>query len=199
MIIARSRNSLPRSAVPILLLAALASPRAGHADPCADDWSPPLNCQTQTTSPVYYGTLDSKTWAYYCSGDHPYYWGLQNPGADSPGYEIVPYGFTSIENEAAEDNPSKLAAEFTNWHSGQNLVVQIACSNVPPPDATVCDTSGTGVVGDPGCTQSNRRQYCTGGAEPTCFTLFLETCSNNQTYQCTEISILPAFCQPCAG
>jgi hypothetical protein len=23
---------------------------------------------------VHYGGLDTKGWAYYCTGDHPYYW-----------------------------------------------------------------------------------------------------------------------------
>jgi hypothetical protein len=199
--LAQSRGSRISLFLHALMLAALVSPPAS-ADPCVDSWSPPPNCQTQTTAPVYYSFWDTKSWAYYCTGDHPYYWGTNTDGnkADVIGYEIVPYGFTSVETASGEgDSVNKLDALFTNWSTGQNLVVQMACSNVPPPKAQVCDTSGTGIVGDPGCTQSQARQYCNGGSGPTCFTLFLETCTNGKTYQCTEISILPAFCQPCAG
>jgi hypothetical protein len=196
-----SKRRYPWWALPTLMLATLALPSVGHADPCVDSQSPPPNCQTQTTAPVYYSFWDSKTWAYYCTGDHPYYWGINTDGnkSDVIGYEIVPYGFTTVESEFDENTPSKLDAFFTNWSTGQNLVVQIACSNVPPPQAKVCDTTGSPVVGDPGCMQSQARQYCSGGPTPVCFTLFLETCNNQQTYQCTEISILPAYCQACTG
>lgn len=157
---------------------------ASSGNPCADSPDPPPNCEPQTMAPVYYGTWWSRTWAYYCTGDHPFYWGPAD--SSKTGLWNKTSGFTSIENIFAEDMPSKLDSEFTNWYGGQNLVVVMACSSTPPPDLQYC-TNGYGPpVNDPGCPQANLHNYCQNSRVPVCFQLFTESCSNGTTYQCTD-------------
>jgi hypothetical protein len=40
-------------------------------------------CETQQQAPVHYWSWQTSGWAYYCSGDHPYYW---NNGQNTLGF-----------------------------------------------------------------------------------------------------------------
>src|SRR6187431_2440384 len=40
-------------------------------------------CETQQQAPVHYWSWQTSGWAYYCSGDHPYYW---NNGQSTLGF-----------------------------------------------------------------------------------------------------------------
>ena len=85
-----------------LLLPALASAQELNVCLTASNGSgdPIPNCEVQTQAPVPYGRAETKGWAYYCTGDHPYYWGY--PGYDylfpsSYGYYEVTEGALSID------------------------------------------------------------------------------------------------------
>jgi hypothetical protein len=97
-------------------------------DPCSNTHITPIsNCQNQVQSPITYNGLETKTWAYHCGGDHPYFyyingsWSIDNSNVSGG-------SFSGIENPVAEHN--NLDATFTNWSVFQNdLIVTLACSD----------------------------------------------------------------------
>ena len=153
-------------------------------------------CEPQQQGPVKYGAWDTKGWAYYCTGDHPYFWGFAAgyPGDFSKNSDC----FSAAENEFAEGSPNKFDATFTNWcFKSEELVVTLSCSNVEPPgfQASCTHTVG-GPVKDPGCPQSNAKNYCTTNSNPpVCIQTFDETCGNTK-YDCT-IDLLVTWCFQC--
>jgi hypothetical protein len=194
----KAKRHLQQPVLLAITLGALTSPAAGLGNPCAESPDPPPECQNQTMAPVFYGFWESKTWAYYCTGDHPYYWGPSN-SSNTGNWEVLQSGFTYIESIFAENgSPSKLDSLFTNWTLGQNLVVVIACSRQPPPEAAVCKISGS-PISDPGCPQSDVHTYCNNRGVPVCFLTYLETCSNGAKYQCNNLEALEVWCQQCAN
>jgi hypothetical protein len=123
-------------------------PGAGSAqtklDACSQSFLKPSDndCQNQVQDQISYNVLESKTWAYYCKGDHPYF-AAANSGVDF-GSEINnnkvvgvanknPQCFSSIENTLFEsNNGAKMDGVFTNWCvSSKSLVVALACSDTP--------------------------------------------------------------------
>lgn len=93
--------------------------------------------QPQVMAPVRYTGWETKGWAYYCSGDHPYYWSVQNvygpiPGPDT-NYSVNSKCFSHNENYSKQwGNPSKFDATFTNWcFKSEELVVTLGCSTTP--------------------------------------------------------------------
>jgi hypothetical protein len=82
-------------------------------------------CQNQTQTTITYSGLQSQGWAYYCTGDHPYF-----PGSNSP--PAIAWNntcFTEVENEFLESG-SKEDGSFTNWCTSiQSLTVVLACYN----------------------------------------------------------------------
>ena len=152
-------------------------------------------CEVQKMQPVPYGAWHTKGWAYYCTGDHPFYWGLQQGFIGS--YNWDESGFTGTENEFY-DGPNKFDGTFTNWNfSQQNLTVELACSAVPQPGIQGCSTTG-GPVGDPGCPQSNIQNHCTGGSLPLCMQTYTETCSTGVSYDCSIVDGI-AWCLQCSA
>lgn len=108
------------------------------ADPCTTAYNSSTqqnvpNCEDQAQPAVSYSASNTKGWAYYCGGDHPYYWGLSNGFNNA--YEKNNNCFTITENTIAEGgNSSKFDATITNWClKKETLVVTLACSSDPPP------------------------------------------------------------------
>jgi hypothetical protein len=55
----------------VLVLAVVTTPSMGLA--AIGDGVP--DCQEQVQAPVSYTGWQTQGWAYYCTGDHPYFWG----------------------------------------------------------------------------------------------------------------------------
>ena len=91
---------------------------SAQQNPCGDFQDP--DCQNQVQAGINYSGWETKSWAYYCGGDHPVY----RDGSDS-----IDFGntcFTVAENPVAENK--NFDGSFTNWCIGdQSLVVVLAC------------------------------------------------------------------------
>ena len=89
-------------------------------------------CQNQTQAAVGYNGSQSQGWAYYCGGDHTYFYGGTN------GIAWNNTCFTETENGFFESG-NKADADFINWcATGQSLVVVLACYSQS------CDAGGGG-------------------------------------------------------
>lgn len=97
------------------------------ANPCNKTLYPtPPNCQARSQAGISYGGWETKGWAYYCTGDHPYYW--------RPYFEGNNSCFSIAENKFDETQNNKFSATITNWcFNRQTLVVSIACSSDEQP------------------------------------------------------------------
>lgn len=115
---------------PVILLgvfAFIANPYRSVAAPC--DGVP--DCEPQVMDIVQYSELQTKGWAYYCGGDHPYYWNNDpilgfgnNFSADNSCFKIT-------ENPFVED-VNKMDATITNWCNAIEVVaVTLGCSRQP--------------------------------------------------------------------
>lgn len=110
-------------------LAAL-GPGAGSvqaADACAQRSAQVPNnpCQNQVQAPISYTGLETNSWAYYCTGDHPYFFKANN------GVAWDNTCFTSTENIVAEND--NFDGDFTNWCvDSEWLVVTLACFQFNP-------------------------------------------------------------------
>ena len=155
------------------------------------------DCEVQTMAPVGYGGWESKTWAYYCTGDHPYYWGYAYSGY-AGSFNWNQSGFTGLENIWG-GSPSSFDGEFTNWNVyGTQLTVNLACSSEAQPDVAGCPTVGNPVA-DPGCPQSNIHNYCSSaGGIPVCFQTYTESCSSGTSYDCNA-QFGVTWCNQCAA
>ncbi|MGD9507542.1 MAG: hypothetical protein AB7O95_10265 [Geminicoccaceae bacterium] len=89
------------------------------------------DCELQVQAPVDYGTLHTSGWAYYCTGDHPYFWGYDY--SFSPSFTFDNTCFSVAENVFFED-PSKFDATITNWcDKPETIIVTLACSSRKQP------------------------------------------------------------------
>jgi hypothetical protein len=97
------------------------------ANPCSKTgYGTVPNCQAQAQAGISYSGWETKGWAYYCSGDHPYYWRPYNEANNSC--------FSVAENKIDEGtNYSKFSATITNWcFNKQTIVITLACSTDKP-------------------------------------------------------------------
>lgn len=119
------------SAALAVLLAAPVPVRA-QSDPCPGA-GVPGKCQPQVQAPITYRGWQTQGWAYYCTGDHPYFWGLSTSHSGS--YSFDNSCFTVAENMFAENGcDDKFDALITNWCvTTQQLTVTLACSDTPFP------------------------------------------------------------------
>ncbi len=148
-------------------------------------------CEPQQQAPVQYGFLEIKGWAYYCTGDHPYYWnnaawgGL---GGNNFGWTANTH-FSVSENPFAEDGaPSKFDATIDHLSVHKDsIVMTIGCSRQPQNFPAQSCSNGTRVVSDPKCPVRGAVQnYCTQtGPVPVCIQAWSEQCSNGIA-MCTE-------------
>jgi hypothetical protein len=116
-------------------LLGLASP--AWADACdSKNWngtgpSSIPDCELQVQTPLKFSAWDSKGWAFHCTGDHPYSWGLVDGW--SPSYTFDNSCFTVPENAATESDDSKFDATFANWcFKSETVTVTLACSSQQP-------------------------------------------------------------------
>jgi hypothetical protein len=178
-----------------LLLALLLRPVEAAAGACSDSSIP--DCQEQVQAPIGYSGWQTSGWAYYCTGDHPYYWGLGYNYAVNFSFDNT--CFSVIENIFAEGTPNKFDATLTNWClDDQSITVTLGCSAQPPPGfGPACNYVGN-PVSDPGCPTSNIANHCSSTNPAVCFQTSTETCSNGTTYSCTT-DLLVTWCYQCAG
>jgi hypothetical protein len=106
-----------------LLMSALLATSA-WANPCNKSGYPtPTNCQVRAQAGISYGGWETKGWAYYCTGDHPYYW--------LPHFEGNNSCFSIAENKF-DENDNKFSATITNWcFNKQTLVISLGCGTEP--------------------------------------------------------------------
>jgi hypothetical protein len=105
----------------ILLVATLWTGGA-FANPCVKTIT---NCEPQVMSGINYSGWETKGWAYYCSGSHPYYWGRST-------YEFSNKCF-SVAEQTFRTDQSKLNVTVTNWcFKKETLVLTLACSSDKP-------------------------------------------------------------------
>ena len=109
-----------------------------RADPCTDSTSYfgdfiPGDCELQKQPTLSFDSIFSSGYAFYCSGDHKFFYGLL---ADySPSFTWDNSCFTVTENLFFENihHNSKLDVTISNFCSSQEEVtVTLACSNKDP-------------------------------------------------------------------
>lgn len=125
----RTVGDAARTCAAVAAMLALAAPAWALTPPCYDFI--PGNCQPQVQAPISYTGWQTQGWAYYCTGDHPYYYGLNQ---DFGGvYSFDNSCFSVAENAFAESgNDHKFDALITNWcFTTQQIVVTLACSDKP--------------------------------------------------------------------
>lgn len=156
------------------------------------------SCEQQTMQSVSYGAWDTKGWAYYCTGDHPYYW---NNGPDlgfGNNFSFDNHCFTVTENPFAENEPSKMDATITNWClKHETITVTLGCSQQP--QTIACPNNNPGPpISDPGCpvVSGTQKTYCNSGPIPVCIQTWEENCSSGPVF-CTKDTVLPTWCIPC--
>jgi hypothetical protein len=177
----------------------LAMAYAGRASAAPCDGVP--LCEPQVMSGVRYSALHTSGWAYYCTGDHPYYW---NPdqilGLFGHNYSFDNSCFTVSENPFAEDHPSKFDATITNWClKHETITVTLGCSAEPQNAVASCPTSSPSkVIKDPGCpTQSgSSRNWCSASNPPVCIQTWTEQCESGGPVYCTD-DLTVVWCVTC--
>ena len=82
------------------------------------------------------------------------------------------------------------------WVHEQWARVEIGCSAINPG----CSNGGaSGAFSDPGCPQNNPQTVCAGSDEDeTCWQEWNESCSNGQTYSCTQ-ALFATYCVNSTG
>jgi len=145
-------------------------------------------CETQVMKPIHYWSWQTSGWAYYCRGDHPYYW---NNGQSTLGFgnnfTWDNSCFSVTENPFAED-ASKMDATITNWcihRGGEDITVTLGCSQQPQAGPS-CPNNNTQVVfHDVKCPmQGSPQNHCAPGTFPVCYETWTEQCSDGPAY-CT--------------
>lgn len=180
----------------VLLVFGLPATKA-LASPCGPYVTNIPDCEPQVQAPVSYSGWETQGWAYYCTGDHPYFWGLSSTYAGDFTWDNS--CFSGIEDVFGENQANKFDGTFTNWClTTQSIVVTLGCSKQPPPGfGPTCNYVG-GPVDDPGCTSSNIQNHCSSTNPPVCFQTSSETCSNGTTYSCTT-DLAVTWCYQCGG
>jgi len=189
----RSQATLASAALALLL-----GSRPLVAAPCD---GVPL-CQPQTQAPVGFGHLETKGWAWYCTGDHPYYWnnapdlGL---GGDNFGWTARTH-FTVSENPFPEmNNPSKFDATITHWSfHDDTITMTIGCSQQSQNGPVQSCSNGTRVIDDPKWPITGSVQnYCIQtGPIPVCIQVWTEQGPNGTVAACTE-ELTKSWCVVC--
>lgn len=198
-----------RAAACLLLLAALfASSWLNSARAAVCDGIP--ECEPQVQAPVPFGRAETQRWDFYCTGDHPYFWGIwwYNQPNNAPADQT--WDWTSQAGQKScfwpnaewggpeQGHPSKFSIETTNWCGADALRVTLACSKSLPPGGGIngC-TPDSGIVADPGCPTTWEQNNCQNSGVPVCFENALETCSDGTKYGCTALFGI-VWCQQCA-
>jgi hypothetical protein len=114
---------------------------------------------------VRYGPWDTKGWAYYCTGDHPYYWNNDDVLGFGNNFRFDNKCFTVTENPFAENEPSKMDATITNWcPKHEDITITLGCSKQ---STTIpCESTNSGPMKDPACPSCLVRRRITAPADP---------------------------------
>jgi hypothetical protein len=199
MIIAIDTNALARCALRAAAFLGLAlmllSQPALARDPCEPGYDDPIpSCEHQVQAPLQFKAWQTSGWAFYCTGDHPYFYGMNQSYYDAFSWDNS--CFTVTENELS-DGVNKLDVTITNWClKKEDITLTLACSATPPPGIAACTVTGSAVK-DPGCPQSDINNYCSSSNPPVCIQTYTETCSNNVSYFCTR-DVVFSYCLQCA-
>lgn len=185
-----SRPAATQLAMVLGIVMALAYAGAASAAVCD---GVPL-CEPQTQASIRYSAWETKGWAYYCTGDHPYYW---NTGAQVFGlgnnFSFDNKCFTVTENPFAENEPSKFDATITNFClKHENITVTLGCSQQSSQNVQCKSTSRT--IKDPNCpiVSGTMQTFCSQGA---CFQMWQEQCTSGLV-SCTD-SLAIIWCITC--
>lgn len=162
------------------------------------------NCQEQEMAPVRYKALETRGWAYYCTGDHPYYWnnapaGLLGFGSN---WSRSPHCFSMAENPFAESqSASKADFTITNWcadpfFKAEDITVKLGCSQLPQGSGQSC-SGNLEETSDPKCPVSGSvRNNCSRGPVSVCIQTYTEKCPDGKEYYCTADEGI-IFCLTC--
>lgn len=169
------------------------------------------NCVEQNVGSVHYKPLQTKTWAYYCTGSHPYYWNSDSILGFGNNWSRSPSCFSVIENPLSEstDHPSKADFTITNWcekeHSflgikykyfaDADISFTLGCSQVPQEAALQCSSGDLVESKNPKCPLTGKVQTSCDD-EGICIQTWTEKCSNNKKYYCTDDSGVD-YCMSC--
>ena len=87
------------------------------------------DCELQVQPALKLSGWDTKGWAFCCTGDHPYYWGLFQ--GFSPSFAFNNTCFSVAENAATDDaDAGKFDATFTNWClKSETVTMTLACTD----------------------------------------------------------------------
>lgn len=186
-----------RNLLAALLLAALLHPAAALAEACSGGATTIPECERQVQAAHSYSGWETKGWAYYCTGDHPYYWGASS-------YILGNYSsnnscFSVAENVFAENQANKFDATITNWClKSESITITLGCSKQPPPGfPATCNITGS-PVSDPGCKTTNITNHCSSSNPPVCFQTSSETCDDGTSYSCTT-DLAVTWCFKCGS
>ena len=92
------------------------------------------NCQLQEQSAIKYSAWETKGWAYYCSGDHPYAWNYNNGYIFSYTFDNTCFNIT--ENVGSEGSSNKYDFTITNFClKSDSFVIKLVCSDTAPPSS----------------------------------------------------------------
>jgi hypothetical protein len=185
MALTSQTRRLLRRAVLLAVAISIGISSAAWATPCDPTiFQPVPDCQVQTQTPVRYDGWDTSYWAFYCGGDHPYFWGMSSGWILNFTWDNS--CFSAIENVFGETEANKFSVLFTNWCiTHQYVTVSLGCSKQPPPGfPPACNTVGDAVA-DPGCKQGTPSNHCSSTNPPICFETVTETCDDGTRYFCT--------------
>ena len=88
----------------------------------------------QEQSAIKYSAWETKGWAYYCSGDHPYAWNYNNGYIFSYTFDNTCFNIT--ENVGSEGSSNKYDFTITNFClKSESFVIKLACSDTAPPSS----------------------------------------------------------------
>ncbi|MEM7283234.1 MAG: hypothetical protein AAF438_16585 [Pseudomonadota bacterium] len=151
------------------------------------------DCQEQQMGAVSYKALETKGWAYYCTGEYPYYWNNATVLGLGTNYKSSPSCFTVAENPFGEttDHPSKADFTITNWCSDplpekKSITVTLGCSKVPQEAAPACPGKNMTTTDDPKCPLTGPARNTCSTTGVGCIQTYTEQCSDGKIYYCTK-------------
>ncbi len=165
-------------------------------------------CEEQKKGKIHFKALQTRGWAFYCTGDHPYYWNNAIDLGFGNNFDRSPSCFSVIEDpfEESASHPSKADFKITNWchksdcaicFESKDVEITIGCSKVPQ-NLPACEGGYSAPLKDPGCPiKGKTTQYCSHGTAPACMQVWTEQCSDDTEYYCTKVSVEPTYCIKC--
>lgn len=203
------KSSIRSRAARLLLLAALFAPHwSNSADAALCDGIP--DCEPQVQARVPFDRAETKNMSFYCTGDHPYAWGMWwYDQINTPANQTWDWTSDAGEKSCFEfltewagpeiGHPSSLNISATNlWCAADAFRMTLACSKQIPPGAGINGCIPvTNIQSDPGCPVTWENNNCQNTKIPVCFQNAIETCSDGTKYACTaELGFV--WCQQCA-